>query len=132
MGNTSRPFGVVFIRPSEIRMGSPYNHCYIKLVGLSNILLEDAAWQDKCAWGEDNKYLVLIKWNMDNNEPSFHFVIFNTTSGESKESERIFGLVNTLAVKGNTIFYSKFFYTGRNPDGSLSGNSEHQYMFENI
>jgi hypothetical protein len=57
-------------------------------------------------------------------------VIFNTSNGESKESEKIFGLVNSLSIEGCRILYNKFLFTSRNADGTLNGNSDHEYEFE--
>jgi hypothetical protein len=129
---TKRPFKIKFVSPSEIRMGSPYNYCSIQIDGQTNIKLEDDWWQDKCAWTYDNKYLVLILWNLSNNDPGFHFVVYNTDTGNNYKSERIMGMTNKLSVKDNTIFYNKFLYTGKTADGQLTGNSDNEYEFSDF
>src|SRR5687768_7201476 len=103
------PFQVKFIDPQEVRMGSPYNLCSIKILGNDKIKLENNAWQDKLAWSKDFQYLVLIKWNFTKNEPGFHFVIFNIYTGECKTSERIFGLLKYLEIQDKKILYKKFY-----------------------
>jgi hypothetical protein len=75
MSSLKRPFEINIINPQEIRMGSPYNCCHIELVGNSKITLPKAGWQDKYAWSSDSKYLVLIKWNLEDNEPGFHLFL---------------------------------------------------------
>ncbi len=130
MTATNRPFELMFISPSEIRMGSPYNHCQIQFVGLTNIKLEDGWWQDKHAWTEDNKYLVLIKWNLDNNDPGFHFRVFNTLTGNSLTSDRIMGMVNSLSITDTKVLYNKFLYIGKAADGNLLDNTDNEFKFK--
>lgn len=130
MTANTRPFEIKFVSVREIRIGSLYNGCDIKLIGQTIIKLEAAWWQDKFAWSDDNNYLVLIKWNLDNNDPGFHFVIFNTRTGISHTSERIMGMVNSLSLTDNKVLYSKFLYIGKTRDSGLLGNTNNQYKFK--
>ena len=90
-------------------MGSPYNHCNIELIG-TKIKLPKAGWQDKYAWTADSKRLVLIKWDFDKNEASFHLFLINTQNGKTKESHKIYGLPDTISISGDTVKYTKFLY----------------------
>ncbi|HEX4887694.1 MAG TPA: hypothetical protein VFV37_06565, partial [Luteibaculaceae bacterium] len=97
-----------------------------------NIILENARWQDKFAWRHDNKYLVLIQWDLENNDPGFHFKIFNTESGKSHTSDRILGMVNNLSITDNKILYNKFLYTGKTADGKLLSNTDNEFIFQDF
>ncbi len=130
MTTTKRPFEIKFISVREIRMGSPYNGCDIQFIGQTNIKLGDAWWQDKFAWSDDSKYLVLIQWNLDNNDPGFHLTIFNTLTGQSQTSERIMGMVNNVSVTNNIVLYNKFLYSSKTKDGKLLGNTDNEYEFQ--
>ena len=103
------PFEIRLHDIDEVRHGSPYMHCQIELVG-ADIRLADDWWQNKYAWSDDFSKLVLIRWNFDENEPSFHFYIIDVLSKSTFESERIFGLIDSIAVSNNIIEYIKFLY----------------------
>ena len=123
-----KPFEVKVMNPSEIRMGSPYNSCEIELVGFDDIELPNVAWQDKYAWSEDFKKLILIQWNFDLNEPGFHFYIIDTNTGNSHTTERIFGLPNNLEIIGNKISYNKFLLDkSKSEHGNLCCNIDEKY-----
>ncbi len=94
-------------QPDEIRMGSPYNLCELSFSGTS-INLPTGGWQDKYAWSENNKYLVLIHYDFEDNDPGFHFYIIDTETDKLKITERIGGFVNNLKIKENKIKYNKF------------------------
>ncbi|MBD1397810.1 hypothetical protein H9Q13_11600 [Pontibacter sp. JH31] len=126
-----RPLQIDFINPREIRMGSPYLLCEIKLSGRTNINLENNAWQDLSLWTDDNKYLILVKWNLEKNEPGFNFVIFNIATGDNVISERIMGCLNSMEVENGKIRYNKFLYTGqKTEDGDLIGNFDEEYSLQ--
>ncbi len=120
----TRPLTIEFIEPSEIRMDSPYNLCQIKIGGDIKFELEKAEWQDKCAWNNDNTKVALIKWNLEKNEPGFHLVVIELSTGKISESSRIFGCLNSIAFEDdNHLRINKFLYTGKKTnDGELIGN----------
>ena len=125
-------FKVNFINPREIRMGSPYYMCRIEIEGNSKLKVDDAAWQNICACTDDKKYLALIEFNLTNNEPGFHIVIFNTLTGAFRRSDRIMGLVNSISFCKDTsmVRYNKFLYTGEKTDaGELIGNNDEELAF---
>lgn len=100
-------------QPQEIRMGSPYNTCQLKFTG-TNLDLPTSDWQDKYAWSDNNRHLVLIRWNTENNEPGFQFYIIDNKTTTLVISERILGMVNDLKVEGNKIMYNKFYFDKEN------------------
>ena len=110
MDIANRPFSLRLKNVDEIRMGSPYRSCEIEIIGFAKFNLPRYMWQDKYAWSDDSKSLVLVKWNYENNEPSFHLVLINTETGEMIESPKIFGLPNDLSIEGNRVKLNKFLY----------------------
>jgi hypothetical protein len=105
-----RPFQVNITNISEVRMGSPYSTCEIELIGFDKVSIAKNGWQDKYAWSRDSSKLVLIKLDFENNIPAFHFFIINVDTGETKESNKYFGLVNEISIEDNTIVINKFIY----------------------
>lgn len=94
-------------RPSEIRMGSPYNLTQFSFSG-TNLELPKYDWQDKYAWSNDNKYLALIQYNLTDNKPGFHFYVIDTEMDTLVISPRISGLVKKISIKEGKVFYNKF------------------------
>lgn len=90
-------------------MGSPFKTCELELKGIK-IDLPKYGWQDKYAWSSNKKYLVLIKWNTDNNEPGFNFYIINTETNSMKISNRKKGMVNRIEIQDQKIHYNKFLF----------------------
>lgn len=119
MNTIKRPFQVKVTNAGEVRMGSPYNNCDIELIGFEKLKLPKAGWQDKYAWSEDSKNLLLIKWNFQNNVPGFHLFLINTETGQTKESPRFTGLPNNISITGNKIKINKFLY---DKEKTKSGN----------
>ena len=85
MDTTKRPFQIKVTNVDEVRMGSPYNRCNIELVGFDKTKLPEGGWQDKYAWSDDSKTLVLIKWDFENNKPGFH--LFRMTQKQDKQKK---------------------------------------------
>jgi hypothetical protein len=127
----TRPIKIKIVGlPSEIRMGSPYNSCELDFSG-TTLDLPKNNWQDKYAWADNNKYLTLIQWNLDDNEPGFHFYIINTETDTLTKSERIMGLVNDLKIKDDKIIYNKFLHNReKSKSGNLCCHVEEDYEIE--
>lgn len=123
-----KPLDVKIVgKSTEIRMGSPYSICILELVG-TTIRMTLEGFYNKYAWSRDNKFLILIKWDIEENEPGFQFYILNTKSGSFIISERISGFVNNLKVNNQTIHYKKFLYESLKPlRDFISDSSEHEY-----
>ena len=125
---TIRPFQIKIVDHGEVRMGSPYNSCEIQLIGSDKVQIPKHEWQDKYAWSDDSRKLVLIKWSFEKNEPGFQFFIIDTTTGATTESARIFGLPNSLAIKGTKIKYNKFLLDrGKSKPDKLCCNTDEEY-----
>ena len=119
------PLQVIFNDVVEIRMGSPFNTCNIKLVGDIDLSLPRYSWQDKFAWSKDYKFLILICWANDSFGPAFKIIAINTSTKEILESTSIKGAIISLSVKKETVFYRKFFY-----DTSLKESNESFEFFK--
>ncbi len=127
METSTRPFQIKMTDVSEIRMGSPYNHCHIELIGTNKIKLPKSGWQDKYAWTSDSKRLVLVKWNLENNIPSFNFFLIDTEKDRTLESKRMLGIVDSISIIGDKVKYKNFLY---NKEKSSSENLfDEEYEF---
>ena len=91
-------------------MGSPYSFCEIELIGYNKVHLVKYGWQDKYAWNSDFSKLVLIKFDLENNDAGFRFFVIDVNAGTTKESKRYFGLINTISIVDNKIVINKFLY----------------------
>jgi hypothetical protein len=127
---SKRPFQIKITAVDEIRMGSPFNHCHIELVGSDKIKLSEAGWQDKYAWTSDSKRLVLIKWDFATNDPAFHLFLIDTETGKTKESGMFYGLPKSISIIGDKIKLTKFIYSKEKsgPD-NLCCDIEEEYEF---
>ena len=129
MNTINRPFQIRIIDQGEIRMGSPYHSCEIQLIGFDKVQIPKYGGQDKYAWSDDSKNLVLIQYDLKDNEPGFHFFIIDTETGMMRESERIFGLVNAIAIEENKIKYSKFLLDRtKSKPGDLCCHTDEEYI----
>jgi hypothetical protein len=126
----SRPFKVVFKDINKIQIGSPYNTCKIELLGINKIQLPQASWQDKLAWSNDSKRLILVKWNTDSKINAFTFFIINTETGITQESIGMVGAINHLKVVGDTISYNKFYYNKAMTKDTLCCIVEEDYIIK--
>ena len=123
-----RPIDIEIIgQPSEIRMGSPYKTCELKLTG-TDLKLPKNGWSDKFAWTKDSKVLALIQWDFENNEPGFQFYIIDTLTDKLTKSERIIGLVNSIKINNDKILYNKFLLDReKSENGKLCCNTDEEY-----
>jgi hypothetical protein len=126
-----RPIDIEIIgRPSEIRIGSPYQTCELKLRG-TDLKLPKNNWSDKFAWTKDNKFLTLIQRNFKDNDPGFHFYIIDTQADKLIKSDRILGLVNSMKIKNDKVLYNKFSLDREKSEhGKLCCNTDEEYEFE--
>ena len=125
-----RPFLIILKDVTEIRMGSPYNSCAIELSGADKITLPKATWQDKYAWNDSSTKLVLVKWEGFSDGPVFRLFIIDTETGKTQESIRMFGAINNLQIKGNTITYSKFYYNRAMSKDTLCCKVQEDYLIK--
>lgn len=130
MDTTKRPFQIKMTNVNEVRMGSPYNSCNIELVAFDKTKLSEGGWQDKYAWSDNSKALVLIKWDFENNKPGFHLFLIDTETGQTKESPRFFGLPNNILFVDDKIKINRFLYDKeRSKPGDLCCNLEETVDF---
>lgn len=75
---------VDFLDCGEIRMGSPYNECRIRLTLGWQPPIPTSGFQDLCAASPDGRYLALVRWDTPNNEPGF--IVFTLDNEEQTVS----------------------------------------------
>lgn len=126
-----RPFQIVFKDLSEIRMGSPYNAGKVEIIGTDKIQLPEASWQDKYAWSDDSKKLVLVKWESSGALPVFRLFIIDTETGATQESIRMLGAINKLKIIDKTIYYNKFYLDKAKSKDTLCCNVDETYVIPN-
>lgn len=100
---------VSFSNKQEIRHGSPYMMAELHITGIE-LNLPNNEWQDKFAISNDEKWLVLVNFDLSDNTPGFVFYIIDLDSKQITTTERYFGLLNDVAVKEGRIIYDKFLY----------------------
>jgi hypothetical protein len=130
MDTIKRPFLLKITNCDEVRMGSPYKRCDIELIGFDKIKLPIGGWQDKYAWSDDSKKLVLIKWDFEKNDPGFHLFLINAETGLTKESPRLFGLPNKISLSGDKVKLNKFLYDKeKSKSGKLCCELDEEFEF---
>lgn len=116
---------------SEIRMGSPYNTCDIELIGINDFHLPKSGWQDKYAFTEDFKKLVLIRWSFPNNEPGFILYLIDIENLSYQESIRLLGLPKTVSVnnEGHVLISKFYFDKTKTKDQNYANDVYEEYIF---
>jgi hypothetical protein len=97
-------FSVSFRNWGEIRQGSPYNTYSATFTGRwkpnlrqYNLPVEpDHGWTNLYATSDDGRYHALIEWDLTDNNPGFHIVIFDTQERSIRVSERYLDFPHTL------------------------------------
>jgi hypothetical protein len=130
MGNVDRPFEVVISNVDELRMGSPYNTCNIHVTGIE-LDLPQTGWQDKYVWSANSRYLVLVRWNLQQNNPGFNFIIIDSIYLKIQRSEKIPGLLEVIEVANQVIKYRKFLYDrDKSKGGNLCCYHDDEYLID--
>jgi hypothetical protein len=93
---------VRFLGATEIRMGSPFRVCRIRLTGTWLPELPVTDWQDVAARRDDGKALALVRWDTSGNVPGFHIVVLDAARRRVRTSRRIFGCCSGLRWVGRT------------------------------
>ena len=100
---------VAFQDVKEIRMGSPYNVCRIRLSGPWVPNLPNTDWQDLSAQRDDGEAVALVRWDTPNNEPGFRIVVINSQMKTVRTSQRFQGCCQRLSWLGpNRIAWRAF------------------------
>lgn len=111
-------------------MGSPYMMADLKLEGV-NVKIPKTSWQDKFAISENKKFIVLIRFELTDNEPGFVFYIINTEKEKVKKTQRIFGLINSVGIENQKIKFNKFLYDKtKSKKGELCCNIDEELEIE--
>jgi hypothetical protein len=128
----NRPFNVTFKYLRKVQKEPPYNsynYCDIILSGAGKIQIPETKWQDKFAWTNDSKSLVLVEWSETENVPAFVLVKVNTETGEIKKSIKMAGAINTLDISEKSVRYNKFFHNKVMSKDTLCCIIEEDYIF---
>lgn len=99
---------VQFVDPIEIRMGSPYCVCQVKLSGawVPELPSRDEDFQNIEAWSDDGNYLALVQWRIsEQNEPGFRILTIAIKERRLKKSRRIRGCCHSLSWKDGAFKY---------------------------
>ena len=88
-----------FTEIQEIRTGSPYKLCNLQLEGRAWIpILPVRDWQNIFVTDDDQRYLVLVAWNIDKgNNPGFNIFVIDAKKNTVTESPRYCGCCNSLS-----------------------------------
>lgn len=102
-------FRVEFDDAMEIRMGSPYNVCRIRVSGDWIPALPETDWQDISAWRADRGAVALVRWDVGGNVPGFRLVILDSGRKSIEVSDRVSGCCSYLKWKNfQTIVWKAF------------------------
>ena len=89
-----------FLNREEVRMGSPYNTCRVRLSGdwVPDLPADD--WQDLAAWREDHGALALVRWHTPGNRPGFRVWVLDPARRTAWTSDPVEGACIGLAWQG--------------------------------
>lgn len=88
---------VEFYECSEMRMGSPFKGCRIRISGeWSPALPSDCVWQDIMAQNPTGRYTALVYWDTQQNEPGFRVAVLDAEQRTISPSARIEGCCQRL------------------------------------
>ncbi len=126
-----RPFQVVFKNLTENKQdGLTYNSCYIEIAGTDKIQLPGEIWQDKVAWSNDSRNLILVKLYLYDKMPAFSFVMIDTDSGKVKEGINMLGIILNVSITGQTVHYRKRYYLKHKSVEKPCCETEEDYTFQ--
>lgn len=100
---------VDFLNAMEIRMGSPFQVCDIKLNGSWVPQLPERNWQDISAASPNGRFLALVARDIgDENVPAFRIVLIDKKERRLSQSERIAGCCQSITWIANSLVYETF------------------------
>ena len=99
---------VLFSNCHEIRMGSPYQICSVRLKGGWIPELEERAWQPLHSRSLDGQYLCLVEWDILENTPGFRVVLIDEQRKTVETSHRIPGCCEALTWGDQVIVWKAF------------------------
>lgn len=89
---------VEFYNCIEIRMGSAFRGCDLKLAGTwVPELPRDIAWQDVTAQSPDGRFVGLVFWDTPQNRPGFRILTIDCVAHQVSTSARVEGCCQSIS-----------------------------------
>ncbi len=108
---------VRFVDVCEIRMGSPYNGCSLKIDADWDPKLENSEYQNVVCYGPASRFVGLVQWSIsEDNNPGFQIVILDDRERRITRSARIEGCCDGITWRDRGVHWSSS--TGE--EGSLA------------
>ncbi len=82
---------IEFYNIGEVRMGSPYNICHLRISADWLLNLPDNDWQDLTAYRNDKEAVALVRWDTPGNCPGFRIVVVDNSKRTIEISDRFHG-----------------------------------------
>jgi hypothetical protein len=86
-----------FGRCREVRMGSPYNACELTFEGSWVPDLPERSWYDRWARDPEGRYLALVAWDPEGDEPAFRVWVVDTRARTVVVGPRFVGFCEAIA-----------------------------------
>jgi hypothetical protein len=102
--SNSRVLWAYFDDCAEIRMGSPFRLCRLRLDGAWIPLVpNDQGWQNLSAASPNGRFVALVRWDVVGNEPGFRILTVDCDDRTVQTTERIPGCCESLAWRDETF-----------------------------
>lgn len=89
---------------AEIRMGSPFRLCRLRLDGpWIPPVLNDDGWQNLSAASPNGRFVGLVRWDIVSNNPGFRILTVDCRDRKVQTSERIDGCCESLAWRDDVF-----------------------------
>lgn len=89
---------------AEIRMGSPFRLCRLRLEGAwIPPVPNDLGWQNLSATSPDDRFVALVRWDHVGNNPGFRILTVDCRDRTVRMTERIPGCCESLAWRDETF-----------------------------
>src|SRR6266702_8812789 len=92
----------------EIRMGSPFQICRLRLTGDWTPILEECGWLPLYCRSSDGRYWGLVEWDTAGNMPGFRVVLIDENRKSVDSSRRILGCCESLTWGDEVIHWQAF------------------------
>ncbi len=109
-GGDAEPIRVRFLGCGEIRMGSPYSTCRVRLTGewVPELPGQGDDFQNLKAWSPDRRFLALVRWATGSNLPGFKVVIISLESRSVTQSRRRKGCCQSIRWEDGAFRFQAF------------------------
>ena len=99
---------VVFSDFHEIRTGSPFQSCNVRLEGSWVPELGARSWQPLSAYSSDQNCLALAVWEFGDSRPGFRVIVIDENNHSVRESGRIPGCCTSLLFFDRLVYWKAF------------------------